>query len=180
MIQKGDDMRLYECVFIIRQDLSSAQVDSITAEFCAIITDHKGAVKKQEYWGLKTMAYKIKKNRKGHYVMLNFEADGVAVAELDRRLGLNEDVLRSLITSIEAIDPEPSIMMKNTRERAGNDAPATDDDAPATATDDVDAPADEVDVDEVEAVEVASETPDTPETPETTENPDSEDNHDPA
>ena len=168
MIQKGDDMRLYECVFIIRQDLSSAQVDSITAEFCAIITDHKGAVKKQEYWGLKTMAYKIKKNRKGHYVMLNFEADGVAVAELDRRLGLNEDVLRALITSIDAIDPEPSIMMKNTRERAGNDAPATDD-----------APADEVDVDEVEAVdvEVASETPDTPETPET---PDSEDNHDPA
>ena len=174
MIQKGDDMRLYECVFIIRQDLSSAQVDSITAEFCAIITDHKGAVKKQEYWGLKTMAYKIKKNRKGHYVMLNFEADGVAVAELDRRLGLNEDVLRSLITSIEAIDPEPSIMMKNTRERAG--APATDD-APA---DEVDAPVDEVDVDEVEAVEVASETPETPETPETTENPDSEDNHDPA
>ena len=172
MIQKGDDMRLYECVFIIRQDLSSAQVDSITAEFCAIITDHKGAVKKQEYWGLKTMAYKIKKNRKGHYVMLNFEADGVAVAELDRRLGLNEDVLRALITSIDAIDPEPSIMMKNTRDRAGNDAPATDD-APA---DDVDAP---VDDDEVEAVdvEVASETP---ETPETTETPDSEDNHDPA
>ena len=167
MIQKGDDMRLYECVFIIRQDLSSAQVDSITAEFCAIITDHKGAVKKQEYWGLKTMAYKIKKNRKGHYVMLNFEADGAAVAELDRRLGLNEDVLRSLlITSIETLDPEPSIMMKNTRERAGSDAPATDD-----------APADEVDVDEVEAVEVASETPDTPET---TETPDSEDNHDPA
>ena len=171
MIQKGDDMRLYECVFIIRQDLSSAQVDSITAEFCAIITDHKGAVKKQEYWGLKTMAYKIKKNRKGHYVMLNFEADGAAVAELDRRLGLNEDVLRALITSIDAIDPEPSIMMKNNRERAG--APATDDDAPAPATDDVDAPDDEV-VDEVEAVEVASETP------ETTETPDSEDNHDPA
>ena len=171
MIQKGDDMRLYECVFIIRQDLSSAQVDSITAEFCAIITDHKGAVKKQEYWGLKTMAYKIKKNRKGHYVMLNFEADGVAVAELDRRLGLNEDVLRALITSIDAIDPEPSIMMKNTRERAGNDAPATDD-APA---DEVDAPVDDIDDEvEVEAVEVASETPETPETP------DSEDNHDPA
>ena len=94
------------------------------------------------------------------------------MAELDRRLGLNEDVLRALITSIDAIDPEPSIMMKNTRDRAGNDAPATDD-APA---DDVDAP---VDDDEVEAVdvEVASETP---ETPETTETPDSEDNHDPA
>ena len=171
MIQKGDDMRLYECVFIIRQDLSSAQVDSITAEFCAIITDHKGAVKKQEYWGLKTMAYKIKKNRKGHYVMLNFEAGGDAVAELDRRLGLNEDVLRALITSIDAIDPEPSIMMKNTRERAGNDAPATDD-APA---DEVDAPVDDIDDEvevEVEAVEVVSETPETPDN--------SEDNHDPA
>lgn len=162
MIQKGDDMRLYECVFIIRQDLSSAQVDSITAEFCAIITDHKGAVKKQEYWGLKTMAYKIKKNRKGHYVMLNFEADGDAVAELDRRLGLNEDVLRSLITSIEAIDPEPSIMMKSNRDRAGGSDETTLAETPAPAIDDVD---------DVEAVEVANEAPETP---------DSEDNHDSA
>ena len=165
MIQKGDNMRLYECVFIIRQDLSSAQVDSITAEFCAIIADYKGAVKKQEYWGLKTMAYKIKKNRKGHYVMLNFEADGDAVAELDRRLGLNEDVLRSLITSIDAIDPEPSIMMKSNRDRTNSDseesAPAKV--APAPVEDAETAPAAEVEI-----AEIANETTD------------SEDNHDSA
>jgi small subunit ribosomal protein S6 len=122
MIQKGNNMRLYECVFIIRQDLSTTQVDTITNELCAIITDHKGSVHKQEYWGLKTMAYKIKKNRKGHYVMLNFEADAATVAEFDRRIGLNEDVLRSLIITIEAVDPEPSIMMQSKTERSGSDS----------------------------------------------------------
>lgn len=121
MIQKGNDMQLYECVFIIRQDLSNAQVENITNEFCAIITDKKGSVVKQEYWGLKTMAYKIKKNRKGHYTMLNFEADSDTVAEFDRRLGLHEDILRSLILVIEAVDPEPSIMMQNKSERSGSD-----------------------------------------------------------
>jgi small subunit ribosomal protein S6 len=114
-------MQLYECVFIIRQDLSNAQVENITNEFCAIITDKKGSVVKQEYWGLKTMAYKIKKNRKGHYTMLNFEADSDTVAEFDRRLGLHEDILRSLILAIEAVDPEPSIMMQNKSERSGSD-----------------------------------------------------------
>jgi small subunit ribosomal protein S6 len=122
MIQKGNNMRLYECVLIIRQDLSTTQVDTITNELCAIITDHKGSVHKQEYWGLKTMAYKIKKNRKGHYVMLNFEADAATVAEFDRRIGLNEDVLRSLIIAIEAVDPEPSIMMQSKTERSGSDS----------------------------------------------------------
>jgi small subunit ribosomal protein S6 len=121
MIQKGNDMQLYECVFIIRQDLSNTQVENITNEFCAIITDNKGSVVKQEYWGLKTMAYKIKKNRKGHYTMLNFEADTDTVAEFDRRLGLHEDILRSLILAIEAVDPEPSIMMQNKSERSGSD-----------------------------------------------------------
>jgi small subunit ribosomal protein S6 len=121
MIQKGNDMQLYECVFIIRQDLSNAQVENITNEFCAIITDNKGSVVKQEYWGLKTMAYNIKKNRKGHYTMLNFEADTDTVAEFDRRLGLHEDILRSLILAIEAVDPEPSIMMQNKSERSGSD-----------------------------------------------------------
>lgn len=122
MIQKGNDMQLYECVFIIRQDLSSAQVENITNEFCAIITDNKGSVVKQEYWGLKTMAYKIKKNRKGHYIMLNFEADAGTVAEFDRRMGLHEDILRTLIIAIDAVDPEPSIMMQNKSERSSSDA----------------------------------------------------------
>lgn len=122
MIQKGNDMQLYECVFIIRQDLSSSQVETITNEFCAIITDNKGSVVKQEYWGLKTMAYKIKKNRKGHYIMLNFEADAATVAEFDRRMGLHEDILRVLIVAIDAVDPEPSIMMQNKTERSSSDA----------------------------------------------------------
>lgn len=122
MIQKGNDMQLYECVFIIRQDLSNTQVETITSEFCAIITDNSGSVVKQEYWGLKTMAYKIKKNRKGHYIMLNFEAESDTVAEFDRRLGLHEDILRSLIIAIDAVDPEPSVMMQNKSERSGSDS----------------------------------------------------------
>lgn len=105
-------MRSYECVLIIRQDMSTAQVDAIADELSAIITGSKGKIHKREYWGLKSLAYRIKKNRRGHYVLLDIEASAEAVAECDRKIGLNEDIIRSLITKTHQPNPHPSIIMK--------------------------------------------------------------------
>ena len=113
MIQKGNDMQLYECVFIIRQDLSSSQVETITNEFCAIITDNKGSVVKQEYWGLKTMAYKIKKNRKGHYSLLNIDAEHGAISEMERRISLNDDIIRFMTLRVDEHEVEESVQLRN-------------------------------------------------------------------
>ena len=87
-------MRLYESVFIARQDVSSAQVEAMADEFAGIITSTGGSIKKREYWGLRTLAYRIKKNRKGHYVLFNMETDSETLKEYERIMGLNEDVLR--------------------------------------------------------------------------------------
>ncbi|MGU9961805.1 MAG: 30S ribosomal protein S6 [Candidatus Puniceispirillales bacterium WSBS_2018_MAG_OTU23] len=119
-------MRLYESVFIARQDISTGQVDAMCEEFAGIITDGGGKIQKQEYWGLKTLQYRIKKNRKGHYILFNMEADSATMAEYGRKLGLNEDVIRVLTVSIDEVDPEPSIMMqaksdRPTREYDNND-----------------------------------------------------------
>ncbi len=105
-------MRFYESVFIARQDITENQVEALTGEFSKIITDGGGKIHKHEYWGLKSLAYKINKNRKGHYVLLNMEADSATVAEYNRRIGLNEDVLRVLTIKIDEVDPEPSIIMQ--------------------------------------------------------------------
>ena len=115
-------MRSYECVFIARQDVSVAQVDAITDDLTGIISGAGGAIHKREYWGLKTLAYRIKKNRRGHYVLLDMEATPAAVAEFDRKLGLNEDIIRALIIQTDAPNPEPSIVMRNKNERAARAA----------------------------------------------------------
>ena len=106
-------MRLYESVFIARQDISTSQVDGLCEEFTEIITSGGGKILKKEYWGLKSLAYRIKKNRKGHYVMFNIEADADTMSEYDRKLRLNEDVIRILTIRIDDVDDEPSIMMNN-------------------------------------------------------------------
>lgn len=106
-------MALYEHVFIARQDVSAAQVETITAEFSKIIEDNEGKVAKNEYWGLKTLAYKIKKNRKGHYVMLNLDAPHAAVAEMERQARLNEDVLRYMTVRVEEFEEGPSVVLRN-------------------------------------------------------------------
>jgi len=111
-------MRLYESVFIARQDISTGQVDALCEEFEGIITAGGGKILKKEYWGLKTLAYRIKKNRKGHYIMFNIEADADTMSEYDRKLGLNEDVIRVLTISIEEVDDEPSIMMQAKSDRS--------------------------------------------------------------
>ena len=111
-------MRLYESVFIARQDISSAQVETMADEFAEIITSAGGSIKKREYWGLRNLAYRIKKNRKGHYVMFTMETGPEALREFERVMGLNEDVLRFLNLNIEKVEDGPSIMMQAKTERA--------------------------------------------------------------
>ena len=110
-------MRLYESVFIARQDISAAQVEAIADEFAEIITSAGGSIRKREYWGLRALAYRIKKNRKGHYIMFNMETGPEALREYERILGLNEDVLRFLNIRIEEVLEGPSIMMQAKTDR---------------------------------------------------------------
>jgi small subunit ribosomal protein S6 len=114
-------MRLYESVIIARQDVSTTQVETLIDEFSAIIEKAGGSIHKKEFWGLRGLAYRIKKNRKGHYVMLNIETDSETLNEFERIMGLNEDVLRFMTIAIEEVDPEPSVMMQVKTERGGKE-----------------------------------------------------------
>ncbi len=105
-------MSLYESVFIARQDITAAQVDGLTETFEKIITDMGGSVPKKESWGLRSLAYKIKKNRKGHYVLMNIDAPGEAIQEMERQMHLNEDVLRHLVTRVDELEEGPSAVLR--------------------------------------------------------------------
>ena len=110
-------MPLYEHVFLTRQDVSNAQVENLTKQYTKIITDAKGKVSRTEYWGLKPLAYKIKKSRKAHFTMLNIDAAPDAVAEMERKMRLSTDVLRFMTIKVDAFETEPSVMMrKNDRD----------------------------------------------------------------
>jgi len=111
-------MALYESVFIARQDISSAQAEQLAETVSGIIRDNGGQVAKTEHWGLKTLAYKIKKNRKGHYVFLNIDAPPPAVTEMERNLSINEDVLRYMTVRVDALEAGPSAMMQSRNERS--------------------------------------------------------------
>lgn len=104
-------MPYYETVFISRQDLTDAQVVKMTEEFAKIITDQGGKIHKTEQWGLRTLAYRMNKSKKGHYTLLETEADGAAVIEMERQMRLNEDVMRYLTLREEKLSDGPSIMM---------------------------------------------------------------------
>ena len=114
---KGVIMRLYESVFIARQDITAAQVETLADEFAEIITSAGGSIKKREYWGLRALAYRINKNRKGHYIMFNMETGPEALKEYERIMGLNEDILRFLNIRIEEVEEGSSIMMQAKTER---------------------------------------------------------------
>ena len=117
-MMKGTSMALYEHVFLARQDLSQAQVDALAVTATEIVEAGQGKVTKTETWGLKNLAYKIKRNRKAHFVMLNIDAPAGVVAELERQTGINEDVIRWMTVRVETHETEPSVMMrKNDRER---------------------------------------------------------------
>ena len=111
-------MPMYEHVFLARQDLSQAQVDALAATATQIVEAGEGKVTKTETWGVKNLAYKIKRNRKAHFVMINIDAPAGVVAELERQTGINEDVIRWMTVRVEAHEEGPSVMMrKNDRER---------------------------------------------------------------
>ena len=110
-------MPLYESTFITRQDLSRQDVSKLTESMGAIIAQGGGKVVKDEYWGLRNLAYKINKSRKGHYVMLSIDAPAPAVKEMERNLGHNEDVVRMLTVRVEALDAAPSAMLQQSRAR---------------------------------------------------------------
>jgi len=114
----GNRMPLYEHVFISRQDLSNAQAEGLIEHFSAILTDNGGKVVGQEYWGVKTMAYKINKNRKGHYAFLKTDAPAGAVQEMERLMRLHDDVMRVLTIKVDAHAEGPSIQMQKKEERA--------------------------------------------------------------
>lgn len=104
-------MPLYECVFIARNDITQQQVEAIADQVTTLITEGGGEVKKREYWGLRGLAYKIKKNRKGHYMLLGLDTPASALPEVERQISLNEDVLRTLTIRVEAIDEAPSAVL---------------------------------------------------------------------
>jgi len=116
-------MPLYEHVLIARQDLTNAQAEGLIEHFSAVITDNGGSVAGQEYWGLKTMAYKINKNRKGHYAFLRTDAPAGAVQEMERLARLHDDVMRVLSIRVDAHGEGPSVQMqkRDDRERGDRD-----------------------------------------------------------
>jgi len=117
-------MPYYEHVFLARQDLAQAQVDALAENAAKIIESQQGKVVKVESWGLRNLAYKIAKNRKAHYVMLNIDAPAGVVAELERQTAINEDVIRYMTVRVDALESGPSVMMRKNerdRERRGGD-----------------------------------------------------------
>jgi small subunit ribosomal protein S6 len=110
-------MALYEHTFIARQDISNAQAESLIEHFGAVLTDNEGKVVDSEYWGLKTMAYKINKNRKGHFAFLKSDAPAAAVAEMERLMRLHDDVMRVLTIKVDAHEEGPSVVMQAKQSR---------------------------------------------------------------
>ena len=105
-------MALYEHVFLARQDLAQAQVDALAETATKIVQDMNGKVVKTETWGLRSLAYRIAKNRKAHYVMLEIDAPGDVVAELERQTQINEDVIRFMTVKVDGHEEGPSVMMR--------------------------------------------------------------------
>ena len=104
-------MAFYETTFIVRPDLTPQQAEQLGTKFADVITEKKGKLIKSESWGLRNLAYRVKKHRKGHYVMLGFDANGAVVDELERQMRLSDDVIRFLSVRVEELTKEPSAMM---------------------------------------------------------------------
>jgi small subunit ribosomal protein S6 len=105
-------MALYEHIYLARQDISAQQADALTARFKAVIESFSGKVEKVEYWGVKSLAYRIKKNRKAHFSLLNIDAPPAALTEMERQMGINEDVIRFMTVRVEVLEQGPSAMMR--------------------------------------------------------------------
>jgi small subunit ribosomal protein S6 len=128
---------LYESVYIARPDISATQVEALTADMTKILEENGGKVTKDEYWGLKSLAYRIKKNRKGHYSLMNIDAPAAALTEMERNMRLHEDVLRYMSIRVDEHEDEPSVMMQSKSSRDDRDRDrgrGHDDDRPKAAT----------------------------------------------
>ena len=113
-------MPCYECVFIVRQDIPANQVEALATTFADIIVKDGGKVTKTEQWGLRSLAYRINKNKKGHYVLFNIDAPSAAVAEMERNMRLHEDILRLLTIKVDELEEGPSaIMRRDERDEGG-------------------------------------------------------------
>jgi small subunit ribosomal protein S6 len=120
----------YECVFIARQDISAPQVDTLADHFTKVVEDLGGSIGKREYWGLRTLSYRIRKNRKGHYVLFNIDAPPAAIEEIGRQMRINEDIIRHLTVRVDALNPGPSQVMLSRSSRGDErdrDRPRRDD-----------------------------------------------------
>ena len=104
-------MAIYECVYIARQELTAAQAEQLSKDLTKIVSSNSGEIKRQEYWGLRNLAYKIRKNRKGHYTMFHIESPASTIEELERNMRLNEDILRYLTVKIDKLPEGSSVMM---------------------------------------------------------------------
>ena len=114
-------MALYESVIIGRQDLTPGQFETLLEKFISVILSFKGEIKKRENWGIRNLAYKINKNRKGHYMLLNIDGPPEAIQEYERLMRLDEDIIRFLTIKIKSIDEKPSPLMVNNSDRSKNE-----------------------------------------------------------
>ncbi len=120
-------MGLYEHVFLVRQDATTAQVDTLVEQYKGIIAAGGGKVEKIENWGVKSLTYRIKKNRKAHFTLLNIESPHAAVAEMERQMSISEDVIRYMTVSVEALEAEPSAQMRRRDDRRREDGEENED-----------------------------------------------------
>jgi small subunit ribosomal protein S6 len=117
-------MPLYEHIYLARQDVSPQQVEELTNQFTEVLAQGGGKVTKNEYWGLKSLSYRIKKNRKAHYSLLNIDAPAPAVAEMERQMRINEDILRFMTVRVDELEEGPSAMLqKRDRDEERSDRP---------------------------------------------------------
>jgi small subunit ribosomal protein S6 len=133
-------MRCYEDTFIARQDLSPQQAQALAETYSGVLTEHGGEVTKTEYWGLRNLSYRIRKNRKGHYLHLNVRASAEAITELERQERLSDDILRYLTVKVEELDEEPSMVMQTRSSREERTRRPHDDERPRRSHDDEDRP----------------------------------------
>jgi small subunit ribosomal protein S6 len=110
-------MSLYECVLIARQDIATTQVETLVEEFANLIIANGGQVTKREFWGLRNISYRMKKNRKGHYVLLNVDAPSAAIKEFERQMSINEDILRYLTVRVDELEEGPSAVVQSKNQR---------------------------------------------------------------
>jgi small subunit ribosomal protein S6 len=110
-------MALYEHIFLARQDVSPQQVEDLTNQLTEVLQQGGGKVTKNEYWGLKSLSYRIRKNRKAHYSLLNIDAPAPAVAEMERQMRINEDILRFMTVRVDELEEGPSAMMQKRDDR---------------------------------------------------------------